>query len=704
MGKKLIRIMMVLCMLLSFTFLAGCSAGSTIDTTLNINKDMSGTRVMTIKINNSVFGEYFKGSADDLKAVVDSSCPSAMTYEYSEADGNPTYTFTISFTSKDDYLNKVGSLVEGATVDIQVPDTVWANGFAVNESFTSKDLMAWLSKAVTDAGLVDSSNLNMVFGDGSTNVVYDSKPYDTGTTVSVNNVNYISLDNIGIYTDVTRNKDGSYEFERRAEFTVSDDALGDQKDAVDGYMQKMAGGEIKCKADDTEGNTTYVISQSKADIKGLNAFDKKVFGGSSACKASDAGAASSPFVISSAYGEKIDTGNYLVKDQTYTTMTYNVKADGLKLYSVNDSGAMTEAYSAADQEYKQLFAQSGFSGVADISAVIEKPYQVSKLDVTTQRNQFTDRWVRTSSFVLGEVPTDPDSALISNSFNERMHIDDAEASSAETSSAVKTTSASTAAQTDMDETKETAQSQTAAETGETVAEVEPAECTVSTETKDNVYTLKITMEGDQAQINKSMMLLTGTGSSLAYITDGGFYKIKQNETIGDQADYSALIGGDDANSDKTTVCTYTLKTGSGMEKVYSDNNNVGLYDGQLSLSSGDGSFSYAYTGRSLNFIAVIFWVLMAAGVVLILVALNKSGVIEKKTGGAKPGNGAWVAGGSQQTSVRAAQPETPIQPQVQVQPETPAQAGVDEGTQFCEECGTKRAPGALFCEKCGHRF
>ena len=56
--------------LLSCLLLTGCSAGSTINTTLTINNDLSGTRVMEVAIDDSVFSESFTGTMQDLNAVI----------------------------------------------------------------------------------------------------------------------------------------------------------------------------------------------------------------------------------------------------------------------------------------------------------------------------------------------------------------------------------------------------------------------------------------------------------------------------------------------------------------------------------------------------------------------------------------------------------------------------------------------------------
>lgn len=102
--KKIKTILLTMLLVIAMLSLTACGAGATVNTTLTINKDFSGTRTMQMVFSNSTFSQYFQGTVDDLNATLNESIPSEMTYDYSEADGNYYYQFYIQFSSIEDYI------------------------------------------------------------------------------------------------------------------------------------------------------------------------------------------------------------------------------------------------------------------------------------------------------------------------------------------------------------------------------------------------------------------------------------------------------------------------------------------------------------------------------------------------------------------------------------------------------------------------
>ena len=78
---------------LLFSLLLLCGCGVNLTSTVKLNKDFSGTRVMSCTFSSRDFHSYFKGSKEDLNKLIKESCPDALTYTSSSSDGNDTYTF-----------------------------------------------------------------------------------------------------------------------------------------------------------------------------------------------------------------------------------------------------------------------------------------------------------------------------------------------------------------------------------------------------------------------------------------------------------------------------------------------------------------------------------------------------------------------------------------------------------------------------------
>ena len=82
---------------LLFSLLLLCGCGVNLTSTVKLNKDFSGTRVMSCTFSSRDFHSYFKGSKEDLNKLIKESCPDALTYTSSSSDGNDTYTSIFVF-------------------------------------------------------------------------------------------------------------------------------------------------------------------------------------------------------------------------------------------------------------------------------------------------------------------------------------------------------------------------------------------------------------------------------------------------------------------------------------------------------------------------------------------------------------------------------------------------------------------------------
>ena len=60
---------------LLFSLLLLCGCGVNLTSTVKLNKDFSGTRVMSCTFSSRDFHSYFKGSKEDLNKLIKESCP-----------------------------------------------------------------------------------------------------------------------------------------------------------------------------------------------------------------------------------------------------------------------------------------------------------------------------------------------------------------------------------------------------------------------------------------------------------------------------------------------------------------------------------------------------------------------------------------------------------------------------------------------------
>ena len=282
-----------LCLLL----MTGCSAGSTIGTTLTINSDFSGNRQMNIVIADSVFNDYFNGTIDDLNAAIGEACPAEMTWQYAEDNGVKTYTVNLDFSSVEDYKAKVTAVLgREPEITISAPESVWAAGLYVEEDFNSEELLGWLQNALVEKGYVSEENAGMIFSSGETQVVYGVDTYSTNSQIYVDQLEYVSIDSIAVYTDIH----GLDEFDRSVVFKIPAYSMERKGEEITDYMNAAAEGKFEGSWETLEDGTGVFTATAKSMTgEQLNAFDSQVFPSQNTyIEADNNGAAASPFVFS----------------------------------------------------------------------------------------------------------------------------------------------------------------------------------------------------------------------------------------------------------------------------------------------------------------------------------------------------------------------------------------------------------------------
>ena len=407
-----------LCLLL----MTGCSAGSTIGTTLTINSDFSGNRQMNIVIADSVFNDYFNGTIDDLNAAIGEACPAEMTWQYAEDNGVKTYTVNLDFSSVEDYKAKVTAVLgREPEIKISAPESVWATGLYVTEDFNSQELLEWLQNALVEKGYVSEENAGMIFSSGETQVVYGADTYSTNSQIYVDQLEYVSFDSIKVYTDVH----GLDKFDRSVVFKIPAYSMERKGEEIMNYMNSVAEGKFEGSWETLEDGTGVFTATAKSMTQEqLNAFDSQVFPSQNTYMETDNNdAAASPFVFSRNIAEYIGLDNYMADNYTSVQYEYYVKADADYQVSVNgysDNG---------NTDYVLLWSGWCSSDGIQVSLVIEKVYKVQGVDVDSEYSRFSGRWKRDSVFTLEQLPDEQEQGVILERLAAR--IEDAEPESTE---------------------------------------------------------------------------------------------------------------------------------------------------------------------------------------------------------------------------------------------------------------------------------
>lgn len=284
-------------LLLVLLFLSGC--GAKISTKLILDHEFSGSRIITCVVSKSDVENNFKGGIDSIDAVISQHCPNNLTYKKTEDNSSYTYTFTLTFSSFEDYKSQVESLLgRSSEIAFRQPNSVFASGAALEEDFSSLDLLDWFKKVVEEDELMsDSSNLWEL---SDTSVVFNGQEISTGGTIQFNRIESHPITFIQVDTHI-----GQANCERIVSFWMPRQARGEKQEEVDAYMASLvpqgASGEwVQSKEEDSY---IFQIIWTAPSLEGFSDGMVSIFGDEYVCwtELSD----NDPFVTSQYVQESI---------------------------------------------------------------------------------------------------------------------------------------------------------------------------------------------------------------------------------------------------------------------------------------------------------------------------------------------------------------------------------------------------------------
>lgn len=294
---------MFLAVLLTIAALILSACGAKIETQLGLESAEKGTRTMLVSFDMKDNKDKIKGGTQALDASVRKHLPEGLEYGGIQSEGDKARaTFTIPFSSVDEYRTKVASILKAAgssatpQISIVNSDQGLVQGIQVKENFSSKDLLDWLPEALVVDGVIETSNKNSVFNSSGseTTVKFGEKEVKNsgGSTISAKDVQDRGFK--AVFMDINE-KDGGYSV--MVSFSAKEIMNSETSSAVDAYLNqvKPEGAELKKGLDSSEARgyaPSASTSAAKEEIGRTMLFQasssqdlsdklKKIFGASS---------------------------------------------------------------------------------------------------------------------------------------------------------------------------------------------------------------------------------------------------------------------------------------------------------------------------------------------------------------------------------------------------------------------------------------
>ena len=142
--------------ILMMLLLSGCA---NMGTEIELDgSSFSGSRVMSITFDVDELNTKLPGGVEDLNWLINDAIPKELSYKYEVRDNEAAYDFTLSFESKQDYIDKLKNLLNKAPeVTFSYSTGVFTRGVLYKENFESRELFAWMDRIITENGLTNAS-------------------------------------------------------------------------------------------------------------------------------------------------------------------------------------------------------------------------------------------------------------------------------------------------------------------------------------------------------------------------------------------------------------------------------------------------------------------------------------------------------------------------------------------------------------------
>lgn len=209
-----------------------CGCGAKTDTSMTLDEAFSGSRVIRCTVSKNDLGKKITGGEPALDSLLTQSCPDQLSWDKSSTMTELTYTFTLSFSNREDYLQKVSALLgRQPVVYFAAPNSIFSRGLHLKEDFSSTDLLDWARRAAVQQGILGEDT--PLWEGGSTVLHYGDQQIITGETIELVSIEYFPVDKISIDTRL----ENKGRFQRTVRFQIPQSTCNQLADKLEPYMQ-----------------------------------------------------------------------------------------------------------------------------------------------------------------------------------------------------------------------------------------------------------------------------------------------------------------------------------------------------------------------------------------------------------------------------------------------------------------------------------
>ncbi len=336
MSRLIVLVISLAVLLCSVLMFSGCTdidtSNFTVDlqTKMNVTGDFYGERVMTVSFDKSLLMTVFE-STDELDALVKSQLPECMEGKLIDDENGSRYSFTVRFSSYDDYVAKIESLLgRKPTVEFETSDKIFMKGLTFQEDFESKDLFAFVdvnaivNAVVSDADIsaTDIQVAAAFIKQTGVIVTVDDKDYQSeGGKIDVAEGKATMISKVSFKTILKAN---GY-FERTISFRMIPDIDQDSYTDIFAYFESGKPNGAVVSATDLSSDALISVEFKARDVSDLSSKTTQVLGDTCTAVFGDVTDASVPFATLEEFTETLSFAKLCVDAQM--PFTYNIVSE-----------------------------------------------------------------------------------------------------------------------------------------------------------------------------------------------------------------------------------------------------------------------------------------------------------------------------------------------------------------------------------------
>lgn len=423
--KRIKKLLFLVLCLTAVCFISSCGSFKEmkVDTSLEIDKNFKGERIITASIPNSVFKSVFDDDVEALQAAIEESSPTQIYCVAQKNDDNVTIKLSIPCANYKEYCEKISAILSGnknlenplePSVYFDSSNTLFKTGYAVEENFSSVDLLYWLADALKSKySALSKMDLDSFFVPGTTQLVFNDETTATEDKIQVSKITSNGMDSISVETTI--GADNTYSALIR--YHAGAQLYSKMGEELDELMEARVpeGGHLTGDLGE-EGGKVYELtfSAETTDIY-ENFMNKALNTRDSIFEVADEGTEEDSLKAKKKIRQYFNGGYFLDFTKDSVSMTYSVKANPEYTveYFEGENGYITDSGYDTSEEFCEAYAVVSPSDVVTLSLGFSVP--VNKIDVKTEVKSLKDI-ERSIIFSLD----DAEETLVGDSFEQKI--------------------------------------------------------------------------------------------------------------------------------------------------------------------------------------------------------------------------------------------------------------------------------------------